>query len=133
MRSREERLARRKQAYSTLLRADLGIILSRWAMVRFLLRALVSPRPQYELLFTMRRAGHQTLNPAAQVVLADLRDLCRFDRGGLVVSPVSRMSDPLATAYRDGMRDVYIRILMMAGLDQGPKESDPHESSTDES
>lgn len=130
MLSREERLARRQAAYSTLVRADLGIILSRWALVKLLLRALISKRPAYELAFAAHRG---MLNPAAHIVLADLRHLCQFDRGGLVQSPVTRTTDPLATAYRDGMRDVYIRILMMAGLDRGPKETLTHESSADES
>ncbi len=133
MLSREERLARRQAAYSTLVHADLGVILSRWELVKFLVRALVSPRPAYELAFTMRFAGHRMLNPAAQVVLDDLRRLCQFDHGGLIKSPVTRTTDPLATAYRDGMRDVYIRILMMAGLDHGRTETIPHESPSDES
>lgn len=40
----------------------------------------------------------------------DLRKYCGVDKEGLVVSPVSRMTDPYATAYRAGRRDVFLRI-----------------------
>lgn len=120
--SAEERRARREAAYRTLVRADMGVILRRWDLVRLLLRALFSPRPAYELLFRM--SGRRMLNPAAHIVLEDLRHLCKFHTGGLVVSPVTRVTDPLATAYRDGMRDMYIRIATFAGVDTaGPGES----------
>lgn len=62
--------------------------------------------------------------PMAAVVLADLKRFCRFNRGGLVVSPVSRMTDPYATAYQNGLRDAYTRVLMMCGLDGGEIEED---------
>lgn len=46
----------------------------------------------------------------AAVVWDDLKKYCGVDKEGLVVSPVTRMTDPLATAYRAGRRDVFLRI-----------------------
>lgn len=57
-------------------------------------------------------------HPEAEKVLADLRRFCGIDRGGIVVSPVSRMVDPHATAYRAGQRDVYLRIIKFLGLSE---------------
>ena len=50
------------------------------------------------------------LNEAAKIVLADLRRYCAMDSEGLIVSPVSRVTDPYAVTYRAGRRDVYLRI-----------------------
>lgn len=116
------RLERKRQAYQSTIYTDMGVLLSRWALIKLCLRALVSPRPAYQLTF---KGGQSRPHPAAQVVLADLKRFSRFTRGGLVTSPVSRMTDPYATAYREGMRDMYIRILMMTGLDGGEIEDDP--------
>lgn len=52
-------------------------------------------------------------HPNAQKVLEDLKRYCGVDREGLVVSPVSRVTDPFATVYRAGRRDVYLRIMAM--------------------
>lgn len=49
-------------------------------------------------------------HPEAERVLADLRRFCGINRGGIVVSPVSRMTDPYASIYRAALRDVYLRI-----------------------
>jgi len=46
----------------------------------------------------------------AAIVWDDLKKYCGVDKEGLVVSPVSRMTDPYATAYRAGRRDVFLRI-----------------------
>jgi hypothetical protein len=109
--------ARIERAYNATFRADMNFFLSRWALLKLLLRVLVSPkRPAYELLF---KGGGHALLPMSRIVLGDLRHVSRFQRGGLVISPISRMTDPLATAYRDGQRDLYIRILLMIGLDGG--------------
>lgn len=120
-----ERIERKRRAYQSTLYTDMGVLLSRWQLIRLLLRALVSPRPAYQLTF---KGGQPRPHPAAQIVLADLKRFSRFTRGGLVVSPVSRMADPYATAYREGMRDMYIRILMMTGLDGGEIEDEPNAS-----
>ena len=53
-------------------------------------------------------------------MIADLKRYCGADIEGLVVSPVTRTADPIATAYRAGRRDVYLRIcnyLILEGLD----------------
>jgi|GEM_PF-1024955 hypothetical protein len=117
-----ERLERKRQAYRATMFTDMGVLLSRWQLIRLCLRALVSPRPAYQLTF---KGAHKVPHPAAQIVLADLKRFSRFTRGGLVISPVTRTADPYATAYREGMRDMYIRILMMTGLDGGDIEDDP--------
>lgn len=67
--------------------------------------------------------------PVASVVLKDLKKFCKFTAGGLVISPVSRMSDPYATAYQCGLRDAYTRILLMCGLDGGDIGDDSDERS----
>lgn len=118
-----ERIERKRRAYQSTMYTDMGVLLSRWAMVRLLLRALISPRPAYQLTF---KGGQPRPHPAAQIVLADLRRFSRFTRGGLVRSAVSQMTDPYATAYREGMRDMYIRILQMTGLDGGDPEESHH-------
>jgi hypothetical protein len=46
----------------------------------------------------------------AAIVWDDLKKYCGVDKEGLVVSPLSRMTDPYATAYRAGRRDVFLRI-----------------------
>lgn len=53
-----------------------------------------------------------------QIVLEDLRKFARIDDGGLVVSPVQRVTDPYATCYRAGLRDAYLRIARYLGLDE---------------
>lgn len=60
----------------------------------------------------------QQPHPSAQDVLADLKRYCGINKGGIVVSPISRTVDPYASVYRAGMRDVYLRIAEMLGLDE---------------
>ena len=55
----------------------------------------------------------------ADIILKDLRNVAGIDKGGIVVSPISRTVDPMATAYRAGQRDMYLRIMKFLGLD-GP-------------
>lgn len=55
---------------------------------------------------------------AGAKVLADLKRFCRINRGGLVISPVSKMVDSHATAYQAGMRDVFLRIAEMLQFDE---------------
>ena len=59
----------------------------------------------------------QRPHPEALRVLADLRRFCRVNRGGIVVSPVTRTVDPYATAYAAGLRDAYLRIAGFIELD----------------
>jgi hypothetical protein len=54
----------------------------------------------------------------AERVLADLRRFAHIDSGGIVVSPVSRQTDPYATCYRAGLRDMYLRIAKHLGLSE---------------
>lgn len=94
------------------------------ALLQRLRERLYRKRAAYRDLFLR---GETRPTPAAAVVLADLRKFCGFARGGLVVSPVTRTTDPYATAYRNGMRDVYIRILMMTGLEAADVEGESDE------
>ncbi len=50
------------------------------------------------------------LNSDGQIVLADLKKFCRATSSTVVVSPVSRTVDPIATAMAEGRREVYLRI-----------------------
>ena len=47
----------------------------------------------------------------ARDVLNDLKKFCKIGEHSLIVSPVTRQTDSHAMAYRDGMRDVYWRIM----------------------
>ena len=52
-----------------------------------------------------------------QMVLADLRKVARIDSGGLVKGDDGH-TDPYASLYRAGLRDMYLRIALMLGLDE---------------
>jgi hypothetical protein len=64
-------------------------------------------------------------------VLADLRRFAHIDSGGIVVSPVTRTTDPYATCYRAGLRDMYLRIAAHLGIDEA-KNFPPIEELRDE-
>ena len=66
-----------------------------------------------------------------QIILEDLRKLARIDSGGLVVSPTQQMTDPYATIYRAGLRDMYLRIVQMLGLTEADT-FDTSEETSDE-
>jgi hypothetical protein len=53
-----------------------------------------------------------------QIILEDLRKFAHIDGGGIVVSPTQQMTDPFATCYRAGLRDMYLRVARMLGLDE---------------
>lgn len=63
--------------------------------------------------------------PEAEIVLADLRKFCGIDKGGLVVSPTTRQTDPYATIYRAALRDVYLRIAGFIELDPTSQAKEP--------
>lgn len=63
-------------------------------------------------------------HPNAEIVLKDLRKYCGVDHEGITVSPVLRMTDPFATSYRAGRRDVYLRIERMLRLPTGALNDD---------
>ena len=84
----------------------------------------MNPVDRLRLLIDRKRAAYQNTflvngkpGPIAATVLADLKRYCGADREGLVVSPVTRTADPIATAYRAGRRDVYLRICKYLSLD----------------
>lgn len=84
----------------------------------------MNPVDRLRLMIDRKRAAYQHTflvdrkpGPLASVVLADLKRYCGADREGLVVSPVTRTADPIATAYRAGRRDVYLRICKYLSLD----------------
>lgn len=51
------------------------------------------------------------LNADAEIILADLKKFCRAAGSTVVVSPVSRQVDPIATAMAEGRREVWLRIM----------------------
>lgn len=63
-------------------------------------------------------------------VLADLNRYCGVERGGLVISKVSGMTDPLATAYRAGQRDVFLRIQQFLRLQSADIPEDKFDERT---
>lgn len=69
----------------------------------------------------------------AAVVWDDLKKYCGVDKEGLVVSPVSRMTDPYATAYRAGRRDVFLRIQKYTYYDFDEESTDGRRSTADSS
>lgn len=69
----------------------------------------------------------------AKRVLADLKRFCGIDRGGLVVSPVSKTVDSHATVYRAALRDVYLRIRTMIQVDETEVKEDNDHAGTSSS
>lgn len=69
----------------------------------------------------------------AAIVWDDLKKYCGVDKEGLVVSPITRMTDPLATAYRAGRRDVFLRIQKYTYYDFDEESTDGRRSNTDSS
>lgn len=52
------------------------------------------------------------LHPAGRAVLADLRQKCGF------FNPCHTPGDPYTTAYKDGRKELFKRVLAMLTLDQ---------------
>lgn len=71
--------------------------------------------------------GQGSLHLEAVRVMTDLKRFCGINRGGIVVSPVTRVVDPYATAYRAGQRDTYLRIAKFLGLDETDIEDEKHD------
>lgn len=63
-------------------------------------------------------------HPNAAIVFKSFRKFCGVDRGGLVVSPVQKMTDPYATCYRAGLRDAYEHFEYMLKLATEQTEND---------
>jgi len=73
-------------------------------------------------------------NPEAIVVLADLKRVAGINRGGIVVSPISRMVDSHASVYRAGQRDMFLRIMKFLDLEEADnmeRGNDRAESATE--
>jgi hypothetical protein len=68
----------------------------------------------------------------ATIMLRDLKRFCGINKGGIVVSPVTRNVDSHATVYRAGMRDVYLRIAGMINLDETDISENSHAGSSDD-
>jgi hypothetical protein len=97
----------------------------------------VGPLERLHAVIHRKRAAYQRTffgdfkkpHPHAAIVLGDLKRFCGVNRGGIVMSPVTRTADPIATAYRAGMRDVYLRIALYLELDETDiKEVTDHDS-----
>lgn len=56
------------------------------------------------------------LTKAGAVVIRDLARYCGAYKTSFRVSPVTRSADPLAMAYAEGRRDVFIRLQSMLKL-----------------
>lgn len=107
-------LERKREAYRGTFTAPVYGTFTRWQMLKFAVRCLWSPSPAYRLMFTGELGS---VHPLGRLVLKDLRGFCGVDKGGIVVSPVQRVTDPYATVYRAATRDVYLRISKMLGVD----------------
>lgn len=69
----------------------------------------------------------------AATVWNDLKKYCGVDKEGLVISPITRTTDPYATAYRAGRRDVFLRIQKYTyfDFDEDPTDARSSNSSDD--
>lgn len=72
-------------------------------------------------LLQRRRAAYVAVfggarTPAKDYVLADLRQFCRATVSTTVVSRVSGVVDPIASAQAEGRREVFLRITQYLNL-----------------
>jgi hypothetical protein len=93
-------------------------------MIRNILEIIHRKRAAYIQTF-LDATGKPHQN--AEIVLKDLRRVAGIDKGGIVISPVTRTVDPLATAYRAGQRDVYLRVVKFLALDGAAAEEQSDE------
>lgn len=63
-------------------------------------------------------------------VLQDLKRFCGINKGGIVISPVSRVVDSHATVYRAALRDAYLRIIGFINLDETDIDEESNEDET---
>lgn len=66
---------------------------------------------------TFNGPNNKTAHVDGRIVLADLRKIARIDDGSLVKGQDGH-TDPYASFVRAGLRDMYLRITMMLGLDE---------------
>lgn len=64
------------------------------------------------MIFKRRMAYRHVFapGPAADIVLADLARFCRANKSTVMISPVSRQVDPLASAVAQGRQEVWLRL-----------------------
>ncbi|MCS3423437.1 hypothetical protein M2403_002038 [Rahnella sp. BIGb0603] len=79
-------------------------------MSRFILRRTHAFRAVFGL------PGERTRDQ--EVVLKALAEFCRANRSSVIVSPVHKQIDPLATCVAEGRREVFNRISQFIHLDQ---------------
>lgn len=60
--------------------------------------------------------GKPSIN--GQIVLKDLAKFCRANDSTMVVSPVTRTVDPIASGRLDGRREVWLRLVHHLKLDE---------------
>ncbi len=77
-------------------------------MIEKLLARIRKRKYAYRRMF-LTESGQ--LSPDGEIVLADLKKFCRATASTVVVSPVSRSVDPIATAMAEGRREVWLRIM----------------------
>jgi hypothetical protein len=99
-------------------------------MINRVIERLHRRRLAYQTVFL---DGNKKPNPAGEEVLKDLKRYCGISKGGIVVSPISRMVDSHATAYRAGQRDTYLRIIKYLGLDESDFKEEDNERATADS
>lgn len=79
---------------------------------------------------TFNGPSNKTPHLDGQIVLEDLRKVARISDGGLVKGEDGH-TDPYASIYRAGLRDMYLRIVMFLGLDEATEFDTREESGND--
>lgn len=51
------------------------------------------------------------LSPSGKLIIGDLKNLSKADQSPTMVSPISGMVDPIASAHRAGLQEMYNYIL----------------------
>jgi hypothetical protein len=88
--------------------------ISSYRAVFLVARGAAGAPPPWWAFWRPRRGGE--LAPPAEVVLRDLANYCYARRPTLKVSQADQHVDPLAMAFAEGRRDVYLHILTMLNL-----------------
>jgi hypothetical protein len=72
-----------------------------------LLQRLQRRKYAYRRLFL----GDDGPSADGQIILTDLAKFCKATQSTVVVSPISRQVDPIASAMAEGRREVWLRIM----------------------
>lgn len=70
--------------------------------------AVLRRKQAYRRLFLNQGGG---MSRDQEIVLADLRKFCRANSPTTVVNPITRQVDPIASAYNEGRREVWLRLM----------------------